>query len=316
MQICVQDLKKTFVIKSGGLFKAKKKTEVKAVEGVSFTVEKGEIVAFIGPNGAGKSTTIKMLTGIIQPSGGKIQVAGYDPSHDRKKLAYKIGCMFGQKSQLYMHLTVRDSYKLLCSIYDLDNKQAEEKIEEIANLFKIQDLLDRVVRKLSLGQRMICEIAGSILHDPEIIFLDEPTIGLDIFAKTRIREIIKKMNEEKGTTIFLTSHDIGDVEALCNRIIIINNGTIVTDSTIDELKSKYLSTKVIKISYDRDIIDKKLEYNIQKLEHNQIELIADTNKQNIGELLSYFTSVGNIVDIQISSTPLEDVIKKIYQERR
>lgn len=316
MQICVQDLKKTFVIKSGGLFKAKKKTEVKAVEGVSFTVEKGEIVAFIGPNGAGKSTTIKMLTGIIQPSGGKIRVAGYDPSHDRKKLAYKIGCMFGQKSQLYMHLTVRDSYKLLCSIYDLDNKQAEEKIEEIANLFKIQDLLDRVVRKLSLGQRMICEIAGSILHDPEIIFLDEPTIGLDIFAKTRIREIIKKMNEEKGTTIFLTSHDIGDVEALCNRIIIINNGTIVTDSTIDELKSKYLSTKVIKISYDRDIIDKKLEYNIQKLEHNQIELIADTNKQNIGELLSYFTSVGNIVDIQISSTPLEDVIKKIYQERR
>lgn len=316
MQICVQDLKKTFVIKSGGLFKAKNKTEVKAVEGVSFTVEKGEIVAFIGPNGAGKSTTIKMLTGIIQPTSGKIQVAGYDPSHDRKKLAYKIGCMFGQKSQLYMHLTVRDSYKLLCSIYDLDNKQAEEKIEEIANLFKIQDLLDRVVRKLSLGQRMICEIAGSILHDPEIIFLDEPTIGLDIFAKTRIREIIKKMNEEKGTTIFLTSHDIGDVEALCNRIIIINNGTIVTDSTIDELKSKYLSTKVIKISYDRDIIDKKLEYNIQKLEHNQIELIADTNKQNIGELLSYFTSVGNIVDIQISSTPLEDVIKKIYQERR
>lgn len=316
MQICVQDLKKTFVIKSGGLFKAKKKTEVKAVEGVSFTVEKGEIVAFIGPNGAGKSTTIKMLTGIIQPTSGKIQVAGYDPSHDRKKLAYKIGCMFGQKSQLYMHLTVRDSYKLLCSIYDLNNKQAEEKIEEIANLFKIQDLLDRVVRKLSLGQRMICEIAGSILHDPEIIFLDEPTIGLDIFAKTRIREIIKKMNEEKGTTIFLTSHDIGDVEALCNRIIIINNGTIVTDSTIDELKSKYLSTKVIKISYDRDIIDKKLEYNIQKLEHNQIELIADTNKQNIGELLSYFTSVGNIVDIQISSTPLEDVIKKIYQERR
>lgn len=316
MQICVQDLKKTFVIKSGGLFKTKKKTEVKAVEGVSFTVEKGEIVAFIGPNGAGKSTTIKMLTGIIQPTSGKIQVAGYDPSRDRKKLAYKIGCMFGQKSQLYMHLTVRDSYKLLCSIYDLDNKQAEEKIEEIANLFKIQDLLDRVVRKLSLGQRMICEIAGSILHDPEIIFLDEPTIGLDIFAKTRIREIIKKMNEEKGTTIFLTSHDIGDVEALCNRIIIINNGTIVTDSTIDELKSKYLSTKVIKISYDRDIVDKKLEYNIQKLEHNQIELIADTNKQNIGELLSYFTSVGNIVDIQISSTPLEDVIKKIYQERR
>ena len=316
MQICVENLKKTFVIKSGGIIKAKKKTEVKAVEDVSFSVEKGEIVAFIGPNGAGKSTTIKMLTGIIQPTEGKIEVAGFNPSKDRKKLAYKIGCMFGQKSQLYMHLTVRDSYKLLCSIYDLDSKQAEEKIEEIANLFKIHDLLDRVVRKLSLGQRMICEIAGSVLHDPEIIFLDEPTIGLDIFAKARIREIIKKMNEEKGTTIFLTSHDIGDVEALCNRIIIINNGTIVTDSTIDELKSKYLSSKVVKISYDSDIVCKKIEYNVQKLEHNQVELVIDTNRENIGEALAYFTSLGNIVDIQISSTPLEEVIKKIYQERR
>lgn len=316
MQICVENLKKTFVVKSGGLFKPKKSQNVKAVENVSFNVEKGEIVAFIGPNGAGKSTTIKMLTGIIQPTDGKITVAGFDPSKDRKKLAYKIGCMFGQKSQLYMHLTVRDSYKLLCSMYDLNDEQAKEKIDEIVNLFGIEDLLDRVVRKLSLGQRMICEIAGSILHEPEIIFLDEPTIGLDIFAKAKIRSIIKKMNEEKGTTIFLTSHDIGDVEALCDRIIIINNGTIVTDSTIQDLKSKYLSTKLIKISYDQDVKNTKLDYNVQKIEHNQVELVADTNKVNMGDLLSYFTSVGNIVDIQIESTPLEDVIKKIYQERR
>lgn len=316
MQICVENLKKTFVVKSGGLFKPKKSQNVKAVENVSFNVKKGEIVAFIGPNGAGKSTTIKMLTGIIQPTDGKITVAGFDPSKDRKKLAYKIGCMFGQKSQLYMHLTVRDSYKLLCSIYDLNDEQAKEKIDEIVNLFGIEDLLDRVVRKLSLGQRMICEIAGSILHEPEIIFLDEPTIGLDIFAKAKIRSIIKKMNEEKGTTIFLTSHDIGDVEALCDRIIIINNGTIVTDSTIQDLKSKYLSTKLIKISYDQDVKNTKLDYNVQKIEHNQVELVADTNKVNMGDLLSYFTSVGNIVDIQIESTPLEDIIKKIYQERR
>lgn len=316
MQICVKDLKKSFEVKGGGLLKKKSKLEIKAVENVSFEVEKGEIVAFIGPNGAGKSTTIKMLTGIIQPTYGSISVAGFNPSVDRKKLAYSIGCMFGQKSQLYMHLTVRDSYKLLCSIYDMNKQEAEEKIEEISNLFKINELLDKTVRKLSLGQRMICEIAGSILHDPEIIFLDEPTIGLDIFAKTRIREIIKKMNKEKGTTIFLTSHDLGDVEALCDRIIIINNGTIVTDESIEELKSKYLSSKVIKISYDHEIVAKKLDYNVQRIEQNQIELIADTNKTNIGDLLSYFTSIGNIVDIQISSTPLEDVIKKIYEERR
>lgn len=316
MQICVDKLSKVFVVKTGGFFKAKKKTAVKAVEDVSFNINKGEIVAFIGPNGAGKSTTIKMLTGIIQPTSGSIKVSGLIPSKDRKKLAYKIGCMFGQKSQLYMQLTVRDSYKLLCSIYDLDKQKTEEKIEEIAKLFKIEELLDKVVRKLSLGQRMICEIAGSILHDPEIIFLDEPTIGLDIFAKTRIREIIKKMNEEKGTTIFLTSHDIGDVEALCNRIIIINHGTIVTDSTIEDLKSKYLSTKKIRISYSSYLKDRSFKYKVDNIDGNQIWLTVDTNDINMGELLSYFTSIGDIVDIQIESTPLEDVIKKIYKERR
>ena len=224
--------------------------------------------------------------------------------------------MFGQKSQLYMHLTVRDSYKLLCSIYDLNEEQAEKKIAEISQMFKIEELLDRVVRKLSLGQRMICEIAGSILHEPEIIFLDEPTIGLDIFAKARIRQIIKKMNEEKGTTIFLTSHDLGDVEALCDRIIIINNGTIVTDSTLEDLKANYLSEKVIKISYDKYVTQSQFEYPVEKVEHNQIELKADTNKVQMGELLSYFTSIGNITDIQIESTPLEEVIKKLYKERR
>ena len=316
IQISVKNLKKSFTIKTGGIFRAKEKKVIAAVDNISFEIEKGEIVAFIGPNGAGKSTTIKMLTGIIQSNGGTISVAGLDPSKDRKKLAYNIGCMFGQKSQLYMHLTVRDSYKLLCSIYDLDEKQAESRIDEVAQMFKIENLLDKVVRKLSLGQRMICEIAGSILHKPEIIFLDEPTIGLDIFAKSRIREIIKKLNEESSTTIFLTSHDIGDVEALCNRIIIINDGKIVTDSTIQDLKHKYLSKKKIKISYDTVIKNNEFKYKVEKIDGNQIELIVDTNEVHMGELLSYFTSVGNIVDIQIESTPLEDVIKNIYKERR
>ncbi len=310
MQISVENLEKNFIVK-----KKREKNTIKAVSNVSFNIEKGEIVAFIGPNGAGKSTTIKMLTGIINPSGGKISVAGYDPSKDRKKLAYHIGCMFGQKSQLYMHLTVRDSYKLLCSIYDISSKEADKIIEDTANMFEINDLLDRVVRKLSLGQRMICEIAGSILHSPDIIFLDEPTIGLDIFAKARIRSIIKKMNEECGTTIFLTSHDIGDVEALCNRIIIINNGTIVTDSNIEELKSNYLTSKKINISYDNVINRKDFKYKVKNVNGNKIELMMDTTKTNVGELLMYFTSIGNITDIQIEATPLEDVIKKIYSER-
>ena len=310
MQIIVENLEKNFVIKQRS-----EKQVVKAVSDVSFNIDKGEIVAFIGPNGAGKSTTIKMLTGIIEPSGGKIVVDGFNPSTERKKLAYHIGCMFGQKSQLYMHLTVRDSYKLLCSIYDINHKDAKYRIDEIAEMFKIQDLLDRVVRKLSLGQRMICEIAGSILHDPDIIFLDEPTIGLDLFAKARIRSIIKKLNEEKGTTIFLTSHDTGDVEALCNRIIIINNGTLVMDSGINELKENYLTTKKMSISYENVILENNFKYPIKEVRDNKVELLLDKTKENIGDVLSYFTSIGNIADIQIESTPLEDVIKKIYKER-
>lgn len=310
MQIIVENLEKNFTVKQ-----KHKKQIIKAVSDVSFNIDKGEIVAFIGPNGAGKSTTIKMLTGIIEPTGGKILVDGLNPSTQRKKLAYNIGCMFGQKSQLYMHLTVRDSYKLLCSIYDINHNEAKKRIDEIADMFEIQDLLDRVVRKLSLGQRMICEIAGSILHKPDIIFLDEPTIGLDLFAKARIRNIIKMLNEERGTTIFLTSHDTGDVEALCNRIIIINNGTLVMDSGIEELKNNYLTTKKVNISYDNVVKQKDFKYPVKEVNSNKIELLLDKTKDNVGDVLSYFTSIGNISDIQIESTPLEDVIKKIYSER-
>lgn len=310
MQIIVENLEKNFTVKQ-----KHEKQIIKAVSDVSFNIDKGEIVAFIGPNGAGKSTTIKMLTGIIEPTGGKILVDGFNPSTQRKKLAYNIGCMFGQKSQLYMHLTVRDSYKLLCSIYDINHNDAKKRIDEIADMFEIQDLLDRVVRKLSLGQRMICEIAGSILHKPDIIFLDEPTIGLDLFAKARIRNIIKMLNEERGTTIFLTSHDTGDVEALCNRIIIINNGTLVMDSGIEELKNNYLTTKKVNISYDNVVKQKEFKYPVKEVNSNKIELLLDKTKDNVGDVLSYFTSIGNISDIQIESTPLEDVIKKIYSER-
>jgi len=257
----VNGLTKEFKMKKGrkGLFGVTY-SNITAVNHINLKVKKGEIVAFIGPNGAGKSTTIKMLTGIIQPTSGIIKVDGLSPNKDRKELSYKIGCMFGQKSQLYMHLSVIDSFRLLGSIYDMSKIQTEKRIEEISDMFKISNLLDKTVRKLSLGQRMICEIAGSIIHDPDIIFLDEPTIGLDIVAKLRIREIILKLNKERGTTIFLTSHDVSDVEALCNRIIIINNGIIVNDSSIDTLKSLYLNKKSITIYYKEEI--ENFDYNM------------------------------------------------------
>ncbi len=288
---------------------------IKAVKDVSFEIEKGEIVAFIGPNGAGKSTTIKMLTGIIQPSSGSITVSSFNPCTERKKLAYEIGCMFGQKSQLYLHLSVIDSLRLLGSIYDMDKDKIESRIEYVSKLFKIEHLLELTVRKLSLGQRMICEIAACILHEPKIIFLDEPTIGLDIIAKLRIREIISMLSKEHKTTIFLTSHDVGDVEALCNRIIVINEGMVITDSSIEDIKSKYLSRKLITMYYDQDISNVSIDYDVISRDANYVKIAVDTNKEKIGDILSYFTSIGSIVDIQIESTPLEDVIRKIYEKR-
>ena len=308
----VKDNNKGFLY---NLFNEKEKI-VKAVNDISFNVEEGETVAFIGPNGAGKSTTIKMLTGILYPTKGDIKICGLTPIKDRNLLSYKIGTVFGQRSQLLPNLPLTESMGMFGVMYDMDKDTIKKRINELSKLFDLKEFIKQPVRKLSLGQRMRAEIATSLMHSPKIIFLDEPTIGLDIFAKARIRQIIKKMNEEKGTTIFLTSHDLGDVEALCDRIIIINNGTIVTDSTLEDLKANYLSEKVIKISYDKYVTQSQFEYPVEKVEHNQIELKADTNKVQMGELLSYFTSIGNITDIQIESTPLEEVIKKLYKERR
>ena len=240
----VENLSKKFtkkIKKEGvkGLFFSEEK-EYQAVDNISFEVKKGEIIAFVGPNGAGKSTTIKMLTGILHPTSGNIEVAGFNPSKDRKKLAYKIGCMFGQKSSLWMHLPAIDTYKLYGAMYDIPKDEINKRIDEVVQMFNIKDLINIPVRKLSLGQRMICEIAAIMLHKPEILFLDEPTIGLDIVVKEKVRNAIKKINKEQGTTIFLTSHDLGDIEKLCERIIIIDKGKIIKDESLENLKKDYL----------------------------------------------------------------------------
>lgn len=313
MLIEVKGLSKTFKVKQRkGMFQSQE-TLFQAVDNVDFQIERGEMVAFIGPNGAGKSTTIKMLTGIIQPTSGSMIVDGLDPSKDRKKLAYKIGCMFGQKSQLYMHLSVIDSLRLIGSIYDMSKKEVEERIEEIGELFEINHLLAQTVRKLSLGQRMICEISASILHNPDIIFLDEPTIGLDIVAKLRIREIISNLNKMKNTTVFLTSHDVSDVEALCSRMMIIHGGKIVTDTSIENLRASYLNKKKLVLLYDKDMKDSRFNHLPAMCEGNKVMVSVDTSKENIGEVLEELVSLGNVLDIQINSLPLEDIIKNIYE---
>lgn len=315
MQIEVRNLTKTFTTKGKRkklLFHETKK--VTAVNNISFEIKKGDIIGFIGPNGAGKSTTIKMLTGIISRSSGDIKIDGLDPFEDKKKLTYKIGCMFGQKSQLYMHLTVRDSFYLIGSIYDISKEKLETKISYIANMFKIEEYLDKTVRKLSLGQRMICEIAACIIHEPEILFLDEPTIGLDVIAKLRVREIIKKLNDN-GVTIILTSHDVADVSSLCNNIIVINKGEIIENTSMDEIKRKYLTKKNITFYYSSGIEDVNLKYGATILENNEIHVEVDTKKQKISTIINYYTSIGEVSDINITSVSMEEIIKNIYERK-
>ena len=315
MIIKVENLTKKFKVTKKKNWLQKEKSDFMAVNDISFGIEKGDVVGFIGPNGAGKSTTIKMITGIIAKTSGDIKVLGLDPVKDKKKLMYKIGCMFGQKSQLYMHLTVKDSFLLIGSIYDIPKDKLEERIEYIIHLFKIGEYMDKTVRKLSLGQRMICEIAACIIHKPEIIFLDEPTIGLDVIAKLRVREIIKKLNEE-GVTVILTSHDVSDVDALCNKIIVINKGVIIEDTTIEEIKNKYLSKKNIHFCYSSNIENVKLKYDASCVSLNEISVDIDTNKNNINDVISYYISIGEIVDINISSISMEEIIKNVYEKRR
>lgn len=287
---------------------------VKAVNNVSFKVEKGEILAFIGPNGAGKSTTIKMLTGILYNTKGSIKVLGLDPTKDRKKLAYNIGTVFGQKEQLWTHLTPYDNFKFFGAIYDIPNSRVEKKIQELKDLFELEDFINTPVRNLSLGQRIRCEIVASLIHEPKILFLDEPTIGLDPVVKEKIRTLIKRMNKEYKTTIFLTSHDIGDIEKLCKRVIIISNGELVLDDTMENLKYHYLNKKIVEVKMKEKVnLDDKDGITILKDKGYNLKLEVDTTKKNVLDAVNMLNP-DNIIDINISNTPLEEIISNIYKK--
>lgn len=289
--------------------------DVYAVRGIDLTVEKGEVLAFIGPNGAGKSTTIKMLTGILHPTSGSATVLGLEPLRQRKQLAYRIGSVFGQKSQLWFHLPPQDSFRLLAGIYELDERQYRERFGALVELFELEDLLKVPVRKLSLGQRVRCEIAASLLHRPEVIFLDEPTIGLDVVAKQRIRDLIARLNREEGTTIFLTSHDAGDIERVCKRVIIINHGEVVLDESVKTLRYSYLQKKIISVKYaektkvDIPGVDKTRESEYAA----RIEV--STARRPLREVVAELMGLGEVVDITISDQPLEEIIAGIYMDR-
>jgi len=287
--------------------------EVQAVKDISFTVEKGEILAFIGPNGAGKSTTIKMLTGILNPTSGEITVLGLDPIKKRQKLSYHIGTVFGQKSQLWFHLPPTDSFALLGAIYDIDKSTLKKRVDELTECFELGDFLKTPVRKLSLGQRIRCEIAASLIHTPDILFLDEPTIGLDVVIKQRIRELIIDMNRKEGTTIFLTSHDTGDVEKVCKRAIVIDQGQIILDHPVKKLKYDYLNKKIISVRFD---LEQHLKapsgVTIEKTGTMGAHLSVDTRVCSIDEAMRWLIAKGGVADLTVQDPPLEEIISTIF----
>lgn len=315
--ITVKDLSKTFETKSRG----KNKTEFTAVDNISFEVNRGEIIGFIGPNGAGKSTTIKMMTGILFPSSGEVSVCGYSPWEERHDMTYHIGTMFGQKSSLISHLPVIESYKLLGAIYDIDKNTLNERIEEIANFFEIKELLPKNVSTLSLGQRMICEVAAVTLHRPEVIFLDEPTIGLDIVVKKKVRKMIRTLNEKYNTTIFITSHDISDIERLCSRVILINHGKIMLDSSMSDIKNGFLSRKKVTVTFEEHIESKEIEEvfknkNVSIEVGDKVTVEFDESKIRAGKVVELLMSLGSAKDLSISNTSLENIIYDIYTSKR
>ena len=286
---------------------------IKAVKNISFSVEKGEMIAFIGPNGAGKSTSIKMMTGILFPNSGNIDILGLDPKKDRKRLAYEIGCVFGQKEQLWTHLTPYDNFKFFGAIYDIPDKKVEKKIEEFKELFELNEFINTPVRNLSLGQRIRCEIVASLIHEPKILFLDEPTIGLDPVVKENIRVLIKRMNKEYKTTVVLTSHDIGDIEKLCKRVIIVNQGQIVLDDTMENLKYHYLNKKLIDAKMKEKVnLNDEDGITIVKDKDYNLKLEVDLKKRKISDAIKILNP-DNIVDINISNVPLEQIISEIYK---
>ena len=319
----VENLTKTFTTKIKGegfrqsiksMFKPEY-SHVDAVNDISFTVDEGEIIAFIGPNGAGKSTTIKMLTGILHPTSGSMNVLGLNPSDKRRQLAKQIGTVFGQKSQLWFHLPPTDSFSLLGDIYEVPKNEYNKRLNYLVDVFDIGNLLKTPVRKLSLGQRVRCEIVASLLHQPKILFLDEPTIGLDVVVKQKIRELILNINKEYGTTIFLTSHDAGDIEKICKRAMVIDQGIIVLDESVKKLKYDYLRRKIISARFNEKY--KPINFpgvEIIKAAEYAASMHVDTETIPINKVISTLSEDDNLADITITDPPMEEIILEIFKK--
>ena len=284
---------------------------------INFKVEKGEFLGYIGPNGAGKSTTIKIISGIMTPDSGEVKVGEYIPYKQRKKYVKNIGVVFGQKTQMWWDLPVIDTYNLLKGIYKIDEKKYKNNLSYIIEKLNLKEILTQPVRQLSLGQRMRAEIGASMIHDPEILFLDEPTIGLDIVTKHKVLNFLKELNE-KGKTIFLTTHDLDDIEVLCKEILIINKGTVVYKGTMKGLNTITKIPTILKISLKENSMNSSNDFLIKKYnavydqEANRIEIIVDADKKT-ADIAKEFFQHFDIEDFKVEDPDIEDIIKNIYE---
>ena len=287
---------------------------VKAVDNVNFSLERGELVGYIGANGAGKSTTIKMLTGILVPTSGHIDVMGLTPYRNRRENTRRIGVVFGQRTQLWWDLPVIDSFELLKHIYEIPQNLYKQNLEFFSELLQLQPFLSTPVRRLSLGQRMRCDLTAALLHNPEILYLDEPTIGLDVVAKEQVRQFLRQVNAERQVTVILTTHDLNDVEKVCQRLIIIDSGKIIYDGGIDALKERYGKTRILIVDLAQAYSDIQLEgVDLTRRDGNRIWLAFDRDTISASEVIAQLTARYEIQDLTISEPEIEEIVRRIYE---
>ena len=287
--------------------------DVVALDGLTFSIAVGERVAFIGPNGAGKSTTLKILAGILRPDAGCVRVLGLTPATQRRDLAFQIGTVFGQRSQLWYQLPASDTFALLRRVYDVEASQHQRRLESLTAAFSLASLVDTPVRHLSLGERMRCEIVASLLHAPRILFLDEPTIGLDVSAKAVIRELLRRESERQGVTLLLTSHDTGDIESVCDRAIVIHGGRLLWDGSVSELRRGYLKVKRLTLWSEVEHLSLNLP-GVRVLSsrsyQTEVEIVPDVTP--LAQVLDVAVRQGAIRDMAIEDAPLDEVIRALY----
>jgi ABC-2 type transport system ATP-binding protein len=289
-------------------------TTLRAVDNVDLHVESGEIVGYIGANGAGKSTTIKMLTGILEPSGGRLRVNGFDPHRQREQFVRTIGVVFGQRSQLWWDIAVQESFRLLQRIYRVSDSQYRDYfLNGVVDVLDIGPLMATPVRKLSLGQRMRCELAAALLHRPSMLFLDEPTIGLDVSVKLRMREFLKELNQRYGTTILLTTHDLSDIEALCRRVLMLDRGRIVYDGTLHDLRQRWAGDRTVRVVF-AEAVAATLEGRPVEREDDTTFRIKIDDDENLSDLLGALLKLGPVRDITVLEASMEEIVRNMYEK--